>query len=232
MTEAWLAVIGSSDIGVDHFKVYDVRDTKAKAEAVAVKGQFDEKFVDVKIGAITQFATPVRKNREVLHDPHAHLAFFTIERSAEPRRRVVLRNQFGEQTVTTRDARWLLVPSEKVEEGSALSESLDHYKVYAVDRSKPVTGKDLLLEDQFIDETVGLGGMVFFAVPVEKDHKGMITPILHPEVHLAIYVINETKNVEQQRPVKNQFGEFELDIFRGKYLCVPSEKLRWEVLRD
>jgi hypothetical protein len=27
-------------------------------------------------------------------------------------------------------------------------------------------------------------------------------------------------------------GEFELDIFHGRYLCVPSEKLRWKVVAD
>jgi probable HAF family extracellular repeat protein len=230
LTEAWVATIPGVSNNVSHFKVYDVRDTVTKKDPVALKGQFDTDFNETKIGAITHFATPVRKNREPIADHHAHLAFLTIERSDEPRRRVVLRNQFGEQTAITRHARWLLVPSEKVEPGSKLSQLLDHYKVYAVERPQSTTAKPLLLEDQFIAEEVQLCAMMFFAVPVHKRHNDTTSPIRQPAAHLAIYGINGTENVAQQRPVRNQFGEFTIDFFQGRYLCVPSQKIRWNEL--
>ena len=73
-----------------------------------------------------------------------------------------------------------------------------------------------------------VGPLMFIGVPVVKKHKGEIGSIRHPHDHLAIYHLGQTKNVEQKRPVKSQFGEFGLDFFRGEYLCVPSEKLHWK----
>ena len=73
-----------------------------------------------------------------------------------------------------------------------------------------------------------VGPIEFFAVPVEKKHGEEVFSIQHPEQHLAIYRLGRTENVSQKRPVRNQFGEFELDIFSSRFLCVPSRKISWK----
>ena len=152
---------------LDHYKVY-VIDRQEVEFKVGLRGQFDTDTRDAKLVLYSRHLNPVDKNNEGIIDKHAHLSWYDIRAEAEPVRKVVLRNQFGLQTIKIKDPVALLVPTHKIEQSSQFPDKLDHYKVYEVIYGEPVF-KEVYLRDQFGDESNFAQKPVYFAVPVLKN---------------------------------------------------------------
>jgi hypothetical protein len=103
--------------GLDHFKCYNVEPIAGtpafQPREVVLRDQFDTERV--RVVAPRLLCTPVSKNEEPVHDPVTHLKGYVIEPIEQPKidRTVVVRDQFGTETVRVRRARLLLVPAEK-----------------------------------------------------------------------------------------------------------------------
>ncbi|MBC7965231.1 MAG: hypothetical protein H7Z17_04820 [Fuerstia sp.] len=209
----------AADFKLDHFKVYDVKDTKV-AVTVALHGQFDKEAVKANLVALTHFANPVSKNKEPIRDKNAHLTWYRIEQEMkEPKREIEIENQFGKHRLVLGQPKFLLAPAEKKEPGSAFPKELDHFKVYEVLKGESV-GKTVSLEDQFgIEGKVDVSLPKFFCVPVDKQHGDKLTKIRNGEDHLAVYEIASTS-----RLTLDQFGEHKLAFEPCEMLCVPSKK--------
>ena len=216
---------------LDHFKVYKV-DTIGANQQVVLEDQFDrnsKEREEVLLTNIEFFANPVNKNGEGIKDPSSHLTWYKFSGDG-PVRVISIRNQinkFHQQTWKIGNPVYLLVPTEKIEEGSSQPDSLDHFKCYEVLSDSALFIK-VKLEDQFGNQVVTIGKPVYFCNPVLKNNE----KIKNSDDHLACYLItSEEPDTQLVVEIKNQFGSEKLFIRSSFMICVPSKKDSFNVVR-
>ena len=215
------------ELKLDYFKFYDVENRGAEGN-VLLQGQFDQRPQKMQLRLLDFFANPVSKNGEPLYDKNAHLAWYRGVQPAEPLRSVVLENQFGKFDIRTGTGYGLLVPTQKVERGSAFPEGLDHFKVYRLLDVERVPEKGMKLQDQFGTEEAGLRLPLFLAVPATKRHRDQVYPIHNERAHLLIFSIT-TREVAKRITLRNQFAKgVTVPVVRSLMLAVPSLKRQWK----
>jgi hypothetical protein len=142
----------------------------------------------------------------------------------------VLENQFGKFDIRTGTGYGLLVPTQKVEQGSVFPNELDHYKVYRLLDAEQVPAKVLALRDQFGNDEVKLRLPLYFAVPVTKRHGDKTDPIHNERAHLLIFSIT-TRDLQKTIKLRNQFARGPaVRVVRSLMLGAPSLKLEWKPL--
>lgn len=225
-----MASFTSPELRLDHFEVYTTRSSPFDPVKVDLAGQFDKAPGTVKLHTRDLFMTPTDKNAEGIHDENAHLTWYSIETAEpEPYRTVLIENQFGEQKYRIGPPRALLVPTQKHPHGKP--ERLDHFKVYPIVFGNPFDPREVRLADQFHPEhhTVVVESPRYFAVPVKKDRPEIREKggeLHNPKAHLVFYWITPHP-VEERRKATDQFGDFEVEIFRAFMLGVPTVKRDW-----
>lgn len=102
---------------------------------------------------------------------HLAAAAATFACLPEPRRTVRLRNQFGQQSIDVGEARYLLVPTQKLSDPhSEFPKDLDHYRCYEVVQVNCVPPLPVVqLGDQFGKRDVRVLRRVYLAVPTVKE---------------------------------------------------------------
>jgi len=220
----------AADLRLDYFQIYEVG-TKVAAGNVLLRGQFDSRRVKMHLSVLDHFATPVSKNGEPLHDRHAHLVWYRGVQPPEPKRAVRVENQFGTFRICIASGQGLLVPTQKIEEGSQYPDALDHYKVYRLADVDIVQKTRVDLRDQFGASRVRLLAPLYFAVPVEKRHDTKEFPVQNDRAHLLLFAIN-TVDLEEMTKVNiwNQFDKRKsIDVLHGVMLAVPGVKKDWKL---
>ena len=215
------------ELKLDYFKIYDVENRQVQAD-VLLRGQFDPRAQRMRLALLDFFANPVSKNDERIYDKNAHLTWYRGLQAGEPMRQVVVENQFGKFDIRTGTGYGLLVPSQKVEAGSAFPKTLDHYKVYRLVDVEQVPTVTLKLRDQFGTDEVALRFPMYFAVPVMKKYGDKKYPIQNERAHLLIFGITP-RNAQRQVTVRNQFARgVTVRVVRSVMLAAPSLKLNWK----
>lgn len=226
------------DQRVDHFRCYPPLTNPTIATNIQLIDQFDAAMHAVEnINQLTifRFCNPVQKTVNGVVTPMVsikhHLTIFLINPQPIIMRTVVVKNQFGQQTLSVADARALAVPTGKAIQPNPAPPApvdMDHYKCY-VASGNPV---NVLanLKDQFLSENVGITSPLAFCNPVKKIHGGVTTGILNPDVHLVCYATTASVFEGANINISNQFGLFSLSLNRPDLLCVPSLKLAWSVV--
>ena len=217
----------SEKLKLDHFKFYDVANQRVGVR-VRLQGQFDKEPEVCELTYVNLFANPVSKNGEAIYDKNAHLTWYDLyDPAPDPVRSVVVENQFAKkQPIYTGRACALLVPTHKVEKGSAFPERLDHFKVYQVLRGRDVEPK-VKLKDQFGSDNPEVYTPSFFAVPVTKWADKNVFKIQNERAHLLLYRIDPGP-VDKTILTADQFGKRHLRVFRSVLLGVPSLKKSWK----
>ena len=103
--------------------------------------------------------------------------------------------------------------------------SLDHFKVYEYDYLiPPYVGEDVYLEDQFCALNATVGFASHFASPAEKVHGDVTTPILYPDHHFMVYLLDYEADYRRwEVTVSNQFGDNQTLLVEGPVsLVVPT----------
>jgi hypothetical protein len=219
----------AKELKLDYFKVYDVENREAEGD-VLLRGQFDKRPQKMRLRLLDFFANPVSKNGEPMYDKNAHLAWYRGVQPPEPLRRVVLENQFGKFDIRTGTGYGLLVPTQKVEQGSAFPKELDHYKVYRLADVERVPEKVLKLKDQFGSDEVKLRLPLYFAVPVMKRHGDKTYAIQNERAHFLIFSIT-TRDLQKEIRLRNQFGRgTSVRVVRSVMLAAPSLKREWKAV--
>ena len=218
---------------VDHFKIWDV-DVQSANVPVNLKDQFYPEGRDGVVDSLTKFANPVRKiHEDTFHiiDPNAHLAIYnvTVEEDSLPLDiRVRIETQFDREEWLLGKARFLLVPTHKVEKGSSFPTNLDHYLCYEVIGTPDALIEEFELEDQYdvrrdtverIDSLIGK----YFCLPVDKNNEG----IQNDSCHLAWYQTFPTDTYMTSDSIFNQFGGANIFVYKNSGLLVPAIKLAW-----
>jgi hypothetical protein len=217
----------ANELKLDYFKIYDVENRDAQGD-VFLRGQFDRRLQRMRLTLLDFFANPVSKNGEPLYNKNAHLTWYRGVQPAEPIRQVSLENQFGKFKIRTGTGYGLLVPTQKVERGSAFPEDLDHFKVYRLAEVLKVPAKELKLKDQFGGDEVRLNLPLYFAVPVLKRHGEKDYPIQNGSAHLLIFSIT-VRDIQKKITLRNQFAKgISINVVRSIMLAVPSLKRDWK----
>ena len=141
----------------------------------------------------------------------------------------MIENQFGKFEIKTGVGRGLLVPTQKIEPGSAFPEELDHFKVYRLAEVIQLPGATLQLRDQFGREEVKLYYPQFFAVPVMKKYNDRTYEIHNKAAHLLIVSVTN-KRLDRKINIKNQFGRLSIRVVNSLGLGVPCVKHEWKML--
>jgi len=221
--------MAATELKLDYFKFYDVENHEAEGD-ILLRGQFDTHDQKMRLRLLDFFANPVSKNGEPLYNKNAHLAWYRGIQPAEPLRQVVLENQFGKFDIRTGTGYGLLVPTQKVEQGSAFPEKLDHYKVYRLANAEQAPDKVVKLQDQFGSDEVRLRFPLYSAVPVVKRHGDKVYPIHNERAHLLIFSIT-TRDFQKKIKLRNQFANgISVSVVRSLMLAVPSLKLDWKLV--
>jgi len=226
------ASLSAQVLPLDHFKVYEVDRVPAPFK-VRLTGQFDVGGVDGELREITHFSNPTKKVHATFQvgiaDPNRHLDWYVLGQvQPEPVRTIRYRNQFGLQSIDIHLPRFLLVPAQKVSDpGSQPPKEADHYKCYEVIRVNSVPPLPIVgLGDQFGGQN---GVQVFppryFCVPVKKEREGFEpVGIFNAIDHLTVYDITP-QPINRDIVTRDQFGSWNLHVFRSVWLAVPTEKL-------
>jgi hypothetical protein len=208
---------------LDHFKVYQVKEQRAE-QVVMVQGQFDKEPKKIFVSGFLAFANPVAKDRGRIMNKNAHLTWYAFKQEKpDPKRAILLENQFGKQKIVIGQPRFLLVPTEKHERGSEFPSNLDHYVAYEVLDAKLI-GKTVSLIDQFVRDEASVRSAKFFCVPVTKIHGKKVFKIRNGKDHLTVYDITQ-KPFSRNLKTTDQFGNHDVTVARSYQLCVPSWKL-------
>ena len=224
---------------VDHFRCYVVPLTPIFTVNLQLVDQFDAALSQVenitRLG-IARFCNPVQKTlasgvvTPIVNINH-HLTLFTIDTQPIVLRTVVVKNQFGQQVITTADAKILAVPTGKglpPNPPPPPSTDLDHYKCYTA--SGNAVNVAALLKDQFLSENTTILRPVLFCNPVKKTHDGIVVGILNPDVHLVCYATSASQFAGTTINIRNQITLLNnLRLRAPDLLCVPSLKVAWAV---
>jgi hypothetical protein len=211
--------------GLDHFKCYPVLGAGLQGDSVTLNDQFDS--VSATVLPAADLCNPVQKtfnsNITPITNPDSHLMLYPIVAPAEPTRVVTIQNQFGTFNITTTDAVFLAVPTQKSPHGPP--SGLSHFKCYQAAGAPLGEGTIVDLLDQFhLEPQIPLFAPEFFCNPVEKIHNSQTFPIIDPVDHLTCYrtlAMPFTTMVS----TNNQFGPQNLTVTPADHLCVPSLKL-------
>ena len=217
----------ANELKLDYFQIYDVGNKSAAGE-VLLRGQFDVRRQKMRLALLDSFANPASKNAEPIYDPHAHLTWYIGVQPSEPVRAVILENQFGRFKIRTGTGHGLLVPTQKVEQGSRFPHGLDHFKVYRLTDVESVPKGSVKLRDQFGVSEVELQVPLFFAAPVDKRHRAKAYPVQNGRAHLLIVGIT-SRDLEKKIILRNQFEKrTSVVVVRSVMLAVPSIKHEWK----
>jgi hypothetical protein len=177
-----------------------------------------------------RICNPADKNQELMLDSTAHEMCYALRESGFVRRRVVVQNQFGEQTLTVMRPSELCLPAEKDGIPLASPDLVNHFKCYDVrstsgDRFEP---RMVTVADQFETKEAILEKPISLCNPVDKNGEG----VPDPGCHLVCYRLQDpARPIMEPRPVTvtDQFGTLDLLAISGScrrvgVLCVPSTK--------
>ena len=222
---------------VDHFRCYIVPQSPTLNVNVQLVDQFDaaiNQVEEITQLVIVRFCNPVQKTLPTgevtpIVDIKHHLTLFTINPQPMVLRTVVIKNQFGQQVITTADAKVLAVPTGKglpPNPPPPPSTDLDHYKCYTA--SGNAVNLPVLLKDQFLSEDTTVLRPVLFCNPVKKTHGTVVVGIQNPDVHLTCYVTSASHFTGTSINIRNQFVALNNLVLRQPdLLCVPSLKVAW-----
>ena len=207
----------------DHFACYvPITVSQIQSDGVNLEDQFGTNAAV--IGQVFRLCNPARKTHNgvvtPIQNPTDRLTLHLTGPQPLTTRQVRIQNQFGDQVLTTQDARILAVPTVQF----APLQGTDHFSCYTVSDGQAIN-EQVNLQDQWSNAPRVVRRPFLFCNPVRKGHNGVITPVRHPDDHLTCY----TTSKQQVAPVSvffaNQFGPFSLNPRGSDMLCVPTRKI-------
>jgi hypothetical protein len=217
----------AADLALDYFLIYDAAN-KVAAGTVWLRGAFDDQRQRFQLALLDYVAMPAAKDKDAPSNPHGHLAWYGGVQPAEPRRTVSLENAFGRFKIGIGTSFGLLVPTQRIAQGSRFPDALDHFKVYRLTNvQNPPKGR-INLHDAFGTSRVDLGVPLYLAVPVAKWHGSKAsTSIQSPDANLLI-AASAARDVDAKLTLRNQFEKRRsVDIVRTTMVAVPGLTRDW-----
>lgn len=206
---------------LDKFRCYGARGHSFPSLSVAL---VDELVTSqAKIVRPQHFCNPADKDGEGVIDPTAHLTCYQIKELKFARREAVVRDQFGEHTLTYIKPKFLCAPSKRNGVPSALN--MDHFKCYKARSKEKVVKRTATIEDDDGNAVVTILKPAQLCNPVDKNGEG----IKNNTRHLLCYAVKASKKQPKHAKqaglyVNNQFGPGRLDTKKEETVCLPALK--------
>jgi len=201
----------------DHFACYTGKFPRFEKRQVTLRDQFHPTPVQTTVVKPLVFCNPAAKNGEPLYDETAHLQCYKIK-PEKVKRTVLVRNQFGQRTVSTKKSSVLCVPSGK--DQLANPQELDHFQCYT-GKFPRVQPKAVTLVDQFGTLQTRATKPFLLCNPVDKNGEGIRDRLNH----LECYRLAPPPKVARTVTARNQFGDTSVATKKAVILCVPSAKV-------
>jgi len=205
---------------LDHFTCYQATFSSFQVRKVGLADQFGKSVAVV--SQPLRLCSPVSKNGQALVSPRAHLVCYPIKLTPQfQARKVLVKNQFGSQTMTVARPETLCVPSSKATTGTPgpIPTKLDHYSCYAVDPSGTFKSRVVKLADQFGTSKDTVVTPVSLCAPTRK--RGSV--LVNARLHLTCYRIKSATKARRV-VIRNQFGILKSLPTLRQLLCLPSTK--------
>lgn len=106
------AAQAQSPIDPTHYQCYRAIESTKPLPAKPVKLADQFQAFDTRTARVAFLCVPVEKNGEPIKDKETHLVCFTI-RGKDPKKKVLVRHQFGEQQLTIGTSTHLCLPATK-----------------------------------------------------------------------------------------------------------------------
>jgi hypothetical protein len=217
--------IPTPDLRKNHFKIWRIVPQQFDRK-VRVEDQFMTDSIQL-IG-IDFLSNPVKKIHGIdtfkITKPNNHLTWYRAE-GKKTFLSVQYNNQFESKSVNIDSVKYLLVPTQKLWNGHAPPESLDHYKAYRI--VDPVEFPiPIWLWDQF-DDYMGLGEHIdilipkYFLTPAMKNMEFMYDTV----THYVAYEITPKRAFQLPVNTVDQFGAHVLTVLNSDLLLVPTTKV-------
>jgi len=225
---------------LDHFKTY----WADWEEAPPMYGEnvwLEDQLVTINATVLDPylFANPTNKVRIVEEEEEVtpisnwnnHLMLYFIDYEGVPMTwEVTVNNQFGPDQVLYIEGPYLVaVPTRKGPQDPP--KDLDHFLVYLVVDYYWYPDEEVYLWDQWTGHPVLVEEPYLFAVPAQKTHGDVLTPIKNPTDHLLFYnIYHDGDFYQSEQPIVNQFGPQLIEAWEipPDMLGVPSEKIAVE----
>lgn len=204
----------------DHFVCYTGKFPKFEKRQVTLRDQFHPTAVQTTVLKPLVFCNPAAKNGEPLYEETGHLECYKTK-PEKLKRTVLVRNQFGQRTVSTKKSNILCLPSGK--DQLANPQELDHFQCYTGKFPK-VQPRQVTLVDQFGTLTTKATKPFLLCNPVDKNGEGIRDRLNH----LECYRLAPPPKVARTVTVRNQFGESSVGTKKAVVMCVPSSKVETE----
>lgn len=221
--------------GTDHFACYEAIPQNPHPPAtISLTDECGLTVTGAQAFSPQEICNPVVKTVGGVETPiteeQAHLTFYQLtQKLPANRRRVVVNNQFGPQTLRVAAPRLIAVPTVKNGEGTlgSVEDDLSHFTCYEA------SGKRILvnagIQDQFHPngpETILVHAPQYFCSPAGKTvGTNPPTDIARDEDHLVCYKVTPslTPPGVSTATIENQFESNILTIGPLHFLCAPSE---------
>lgn len=212
-------------VGLDHYKVYEVRQTKCVDRGnhfVDLQDSLGEdKQVEVRFPRY--FAVPVAKTvggqRFPIQNAEEHLTIYEIPERKYSVGQWQVEDQFGTRDLTIETSELLCVPSRLRE--ITPPQGVDHFQIYDV-IDQPIDHQ-LPLRGQFDRASVEtrLHRLTHVATAARKNDE----PLVNEDAHFTVYQISQ-QVADPIRMVQawNQFGEQQLWIGAAHQMLVPAQR--------
>jgi hypothetical protein len=212
---------------LEHFQCYGTESqTRVRARNLSLIDQFRRS--SVKLTTRGSLCAPVQKNAETVENRAAHLTCYTVRpRRRFPPRNVIVRNQFGSQTVRVIAPKQLCAPTAKSaspdRRPTALTpeQGIDHFTCYSASSRAVLPTAAISLRDQFGSRRTRLLQLITLCTPTQKGRE----PSQHPVQHLVCYSTRRTKFRARRVSTTDQFGSTIVNVALQGPLCVPSTKI-------
>jgi hypothetical protein len=204
----------------DHFACYTGKFPKFQKRQVTLRDQFHPTAVETTVVKPFLLCNPAAKNGEPLYEETGHLQCYKTK-AEKVKRTVLVRNQFGQRTVSTKKTNILCLPSGK--DDLANPQELDHFQCYTGKFPK-VQPRSVTLVDQFGTLTARATKPFLLCNPVDKNGEGIRDRLNH----LECYKLAPPPKVARTVTVRNQFGESSVGTKKAVVMCVPSSKVETE----
>lgn len=208
----------------NHFKTWRIEPPTTFNKFAWVDDQFMSDTVE--LFGIEYLSNPARKDTSAIHRPNDHLNWYRAT-GWDTLLWVAYSNQFGLDTVIIDQVTHLVVPCRK-DPHEWPDSLLGHYTSYRVIQGHTYSRPGALpveVQDQFDIEPELVDSLVprFFLVPCEKNFE----PSFGSDTHYVAYEIYPKTERAQTRFTEDQFGAWDLEVWRSELLLVPSQKLAY-----
>ena len=219
--------------GTDHFACYEaIPQNPHPPVTISLTDACNFTVTGVQAFTPLEICNPAAKTVDGFETPiteeEAHLTFYELtQKLSAKRRKVVVNNQFGPQTLRVAAPKLVAVPTVKngIGDLGTVERELSHFTCYEASGKTVLVSADIQDQFQTAPDNILVHAPQYFCSPTEKTRGTDVSAIARDEDHLVCYKVTPslTPTGVSSVTIENQFESNTLTIGPLHFLCAPSE---------